>query len=160
MPKQKTHKPTRPHGSWHDKFLEELKQRGIVRDACAAAHVDHSTAYDARNRAINSRAPGAASNDDFASRWDDALDAAIDRLEGEAWRRGVDGLPEPVFYRGEKIGAVKRYSDGLLTLLLKAHRPKKFRDVVEYTHELSPETHALLEKYYTARGIQPPRPKP
>ncbi len=142
--------------SWHKKFLEVLRERGIVNQACRAAGIAYHTAYDARDRAIERRSPDATHFDDFASHWDDALQEAIDTAEGEAWRRGIEGVPEPVYYRGRKVGAITRYSDGLLTTILKANRPKKYRDIVEYTHELAPETRAMLEKYYAAIGLQPP----
>jgi hypothetical protein len=47
-------------------------------------------------------------------------------LEFEARRRAVDGWLEPVFHKGEVIGHIHRYSDGLLLRLLAAHLPKRF----------------------------------
>ncbi len=76
-------------------------------------------------------------------------------MKAEAMRRGKDGVDEPVIYQGEAMGAwvkdgrivskdtpdatlvpltVKRYSDALLTLLLKAHSPM-FRDITR--HEMT-----------------------
>jgi hypothetical protein len=43
-----------------------------------------------------------------------------DALEREAWRRAVEGFDEPVHYQGEVVGYVKKYSDRMLELLLKA----------------------------------------
>ena len=59
-----------------------------------------------------------------------AKERAIDRLEEEARRRAVDGVPEPVFYKGEAVGAVRKYSDTLLIFLLKGALPNKYRDNV------------------------------
>jgi len=54
------------------------------------------------------------------------MEQGYDMIEEEARRRAVDGVLEPVFYMGEEIGAVRKYSDKLLSQLLKAYKPKKF----------------------------------
>lgn len=64
---------------------------------------------------------------EFAARFSEAMDEAIDSLEAEAWRRGRDGVSRPVFYQGEVCGHIQEYSDRLLVLLLQAHRPERFR---------------------------------
>jgi hypothetical protein len=60
---------------------------------------------------------------------------AADRLREEAWRRAVDGVSEPLVSAGKLVHdddgqpiMVKRYSDSLLQVLMKAHQPlrKKF----------------------------------
>lgn len=62
--------------------------------------------------------------------FDEAVNQAInegyDMLEEEARRRAVDGVVEPVYFKGEVVGGVRKYSDALLQTLLKAYRPKKF----------------------------------
>ena len=68
------------------------------------------------------------SDADFAERWQQAEALAAIALEMEARRRAVDGVEEPVFYQGQKIGVIRRYSDSLLSLLLRGSRPGKFRD--------------------------------
>ncbi len=64
----------------------------------------------------------------FAADWDSAVEEGTDRIEDEALRRAVDGWDEPVYHQGVMCGTVRRYSDGLLTMLLKARRPEKYRD--------------------------------
>lgn len=65
----------------------------------------------------------------YRAAYDRAIQAAADVLEAEAWRRGVDGVEEPVgWYRGEPGGKIRRYSDTLLIFLLKGIRPEKFRE--------------------------------
>ncbi len=39
-------------------------------------------------------------------------------------RRAVDGVDEPVYQGGKKVGSITRYSDTLLIFLLKANRDK------------------------------------
>lgn len=57
-----------------------------------------------------------------------ARDSAADVLEAEAWRRAVKGNKKPVFHNGVVVGYEDVRSDVLLIFLLKAARPKKFRD--------------------------------
>lgn len=52
----------------------------------------------------------------------------IETLETEAYHRAVVGWDEPIYYKGIVIGSIRRKSDRLLELLLRAHRPDKYRD--------------------------------
>lgn len=58
----------------------------------------------------------------------DARDQLADQLEGEAIRRAFKGVKVPVYQGGLLAGHVTQYSDALLTLMLKAMRPEKFRE--------------------------------
>src|SRR5262249_3476080 len=78
----------------------------------------------------------------FAALWDEAEETATDALEAEARRRAIDGVELPVISMGKilkdadgNVVTIRRYSDQLLTLLLKGHRPQRFRDraVIEHT---------------------------
>jgi hypothetical protein len=105
-------------------FLEALAARGNVTAAAEAAGVSRACAYLTRQ------------NDDaFAKAWEEAEEVAADRLEAEAWRRGVEGIEEPVISLGKVVqGAdgepliIRRYSDAVLLALLRAHRPEKYRE--------------------------------
>ena len=59
---------------------------------------------------------------------DEALDIAVDLLEGEARSRAVEGVEQPRFHQGRICGTVRKYSDSLLMFLLRAHRPETFRE--------------------------------
>jgi hypothetical protein len=100
-----------------EQFLKELANRANVSDAARAAGVGRRTAYDWR-----------AADEAFAAAWDEAVEHAVDELEREAWRRAAEGFDEPVYQKGELVGTVRRYSDHLMSVLLKAHRPEKFRE--------------------------------
>jgi len=65
---------------------------------------------------------------DFAKQWDSAIEAAADKLEDEAVRRAVEGVQEPVYYKGEVVGHQNKFSDQLLMFVLKGARPDKFAD--------------------------------
>lgn len=59
---------------------------------------------------------------------DEAIEQGSDILEAEAWRRAVEGVEEPVYQGGKEVGRIQRYSDTLMVLLLKGHKPQKFRE--------------------------------
>jgi hypothetical protein len=106
---------------WKIRFLKALADTGNVRLACLSGGVERSWAYRTRDR-----------DKTFGAAWEQALEDAADRLEAEAYRRAVQGVrrERPIFYQGRQVGAemITEYSDGLLTLLLKAHRPERFKD--------------------------------
>lgn len=64
----------------------------------------------------------------FAKDWADAEQEAADKLEREAWRRAVEGTDKPISFQGVITASYKEYSDKMLEILLKAHRPEKFTD--------------------------------
>ena len=81
---------------------------------------------------------------DFAAAWEEAEERAVDRLEAEAWRRAVDGVPEPLVSSGKVVRdddgqplAIRRYSDTLMLALLKARRPEKFKDRAVVEHDIA-----------------------
>jgi hypothetical protein len=67
----------------------------------------------------------------YAAEFADAHEHACDSLEVEARWRATDGVDEPVFYKGEVCGTVRRYSDTQLIFLLKGAMPEKYKDRVE-----------------------------
>jgi hypothetical protein len=102
-----------------EQFLEHLRKTANVTDAAALITVRRQYVYEVRDR-----------DPAFKAACDEAIEIATDALEQEARRRALDGWEEPVFYRGEEVGRMRAYSDRLLELLLKAHRPDKYKDTV------------------------------
>lgn len=98
-------------------FLQALAVCGSLSDACKAGGIDRSTAFRWRKQ-----------DPEFEAQCAAAIDEATDGLEREAHRRAVLGTDEPLTFQGAIFGYVKRYSDSLLTLLLKANRPEKYRE--------------------------------
>ena len=112
-----------PHTrAWEDKFFDHLRASANVSDSAEKAGIARSAVYQAR-----------ADYPDFADRWDEAVEIATDSLEMEARRRALEGVQEPVYFKGEVVGHVQRYSDSLIQFLLRAHRPRKYRENVELT---------------------------
>ena len=103
-------------------FLEVLATMCNVTHAAWTAGISRSRVYDIRKE-----------DAEFAAAWDNAIEEGADALELEARRRALEGVKEPVFYKGEVCGHVLRYSDTLLMFLLKAHRPEKYRERYEAT---------------------------
>lgn len=107
-------------------FLDELRESANVTVAARAVGFTVGTIYKhKREDAL------------FAERWEEALTEAVDMLEHEAHRRAFKGVDEPVYYKGDEVGYVRKYSDSLTMFLLKAHRPDKYRERSEVKNELS-----------------------
>lgn len=122
-------------------FLMTLRKSGNVSRSCAAAGISRKTAY--RWKANETNDDGTT---EFSMRWEEVVNAYVDDLETEVDRRAFSGDDVPVIYQGEmqydidsKTGertliTLKRYSDALASLRLKALRPDKYRERQEHQH--------------------------
>jgi hypothetical protein len=88
-----------PKRDWSEPFFASYRQSGNVRLACEAAGVTRQAAYARRD-----------TDEEFAGRWAEAAESAVERLEDIAWKRAEAG------------------SDVLVMFLLKGLRPDKYRD--------------------------------
>lgn len=100
-----------------EKFLAVLRETCNVSEAARAIGVSRRAVYDWRE-----------AHADFRADWEDAEQEAADKLEREAWRRAVEGTDKPVTFHGAITATYKEYSDRMLELLLKAHKPEKYRE--------------------------------
>ena len=101
-------------------LLLALEESANVSKACKKAKISRNAAYQWREE-----------DAEFSAAWDAALDRGTDALEDEAVRRAAEGTLKPVFYKGEKCGSIREYSDTLLMFMLKARRPEKFKERTE-----------------------------
>lgn len=101
------------------RFLDTLARTGNLPVAIDAAGVS-------RHRLNVLRKDDA----EFAELWDDAIEAGLERLEGEAMRRALEGIEQSVYYHGKQIDTARRYSDRLLIFLLKTLHPERYGDKV------------------------------
>ena len=108
--------------AWRGAFIERLRATGNVTLAATGAGVTRQHAYRTRNRSTA-----------FRRSWNEALEQAVDLLDGEARRRAT-GMKRDVWYAGEKVGEENVYSDALLMFLLRAHRPQLYRDNIKMKH--------------------------
>ena len=109
-------------------FLVAFSQLGNISKAAKRAKVDRSSHYkwiDPKHQLYN---------DNYQAAFKVAQKIAVEHLEAEARRRAVEGIEEPVFYKGEIVGHKMRYSDTLLMFLLKGNAPEKYKDRVEQQH--------------------------
>ena len=102
------------------KFLEAIAKGFSVSMSCRMAHFSKS--------GIQKHVKKSAA---FKKAWDEAYETGADVLEDEAWRRAVEGWDEPKWYQDKEVGAVRKFSDRLLEMLLKARRPDKYRERID-----------------------------
>jgi hypothetical protein len=100
---------------WKPAFLAELRRGATVSEACQASGIGRTTAYEARGR-----------DPEFAARWDEAEEDAVDRVEAILLDRIVHGTEREVFYQGKQCGVIHEFSDGLLLAFLRARRPERW----------------------------------
>ena len=93
-----------------ERFLEALADTGSVINAVAVAGTSRTRVYELRKL-----------DPEFAAAWAQAEDIAADRLEDEARRRALEGVPELLVSAGKLVRdddgkpiTVRRYSDNLL----------------------------------------------
>jgi len=120
------------------RFLTAFAITGIIQPACEASGVHRQTVRAWRD-----------TDELFSRLFDAAQDDAADRLEAEARRRAYEGVEEPVIYQGmvswvedaetgeKRVLTVNKRSDALLTTLLTAAKPEKYRTNVKSTVDLN-----------------------
>src|SRR5687768_6811869 len=100
------------------KFLQKLyASAGNVSKAAKAIKIARNTAYEHKK-----------SDNDFSAAWDNVIESVADAMEEELHRRAVKGVQEPVFYKGQMVAKIRKYSDRLLEFALKGKRPEIYRD--------------------------------
>ena len=115
-------------------FLETLAETACVEQACRRVGMTRQSAYRLRR---DPRARG------FRDGWDNALDHGLHQLEEAAMSRALHGVPQPVFYKGEKIGERREYDERLTMFLLRNRRPQRYGKWIErmLAPDLDPEAH-------------------
>ena len=105
-----------------EKFIKALAVTGNVTEACEIANVRREIMYRGRK-----------TDPEFSALWEIALDTSTDLLEGEARRRAMGfkttetkTITDDKGNVIEHITEKKKYSDGLLSNLLRAKRPQEF----------------------------------
>ena len=114
-------------------FLRALTDSGLVTIAAKIAGITRARVYQVRKEDTN-----------FAAAWGEAEEQAANALEAGAWRRAVEGVPEPLVSSGKVVRdddgqplAIRRYSDTLMLALLKARRPERFKDRAVVEHDIA-----------------------
>ena len=120
-------------------FLDALAETANAREATRVVGIAARTPHHWRKLSRENEGDPAwlvtwSGDDDpkpFHLAWQEAMDTAIDAVEFDVRRRAVEGVEEPLVFRGRKTGeTVRRRSDLLSMFFLKRHRPE-FRDNVK-----------------------------
>jgi hypothetical protein len=85
------------------RFLDCLAEKGNVRVACGRVGLSQQAAYVVRRR-----------DAEFARGWAAALALARENSVQVLAERAIDGVEEPVWYRGEFVGTRRKYDARLL----------------------------------------------
>ncbi len=95
-------------------FIEALAESGCVASAAKAVGMSRESVYRLRAR------PDAAG---FRQAWEAALDYAYHRLGEAALDRALNGVPVPIYYKGEQVGERRHYDERLTQFLLRVRDP-------------------------------------
>lgn len=106
-------------------FLVAFAELGNITAAARSVGIDRRSHYD-----------WLRSDPAYPDLFAEAEEQAIESLEQEARRRAVHGTEEPVFWKGEQVGGVRKYSDTLLIFLLKGARPERYRERFDVRQQL------------------------
>lgn len=124
-------------------FIEEFSKHGVVAKACRVVGISRS-----RYRKWTQE------DETFAILHKDAYEDAVDEGEYELRRRAIEGHNEPIFYQGNPVWerdpntgevklddagqpvqlTVRKVSDKLLELYVKANRKAKYGDKTTHEH--------------------------
>jgi hypothetical protein len=126
---------------WKPRFLKCLRRTGNASASAEYAAIYPGTAHRHRQR-----------DPKFAAQWKEALAEAIDKMELVARSRAMNGVDEPVYMRDRDgkpilVGHVKKYSDYLLGLLLKAYLPGKYGNKVQAQIAVSARPQSKADKF-------------
>ena len=99
------------------RFLSLLSECGNVSRAARLAKLNRTALYDFYEK-----------DPEFAGLWDKCAKLGAYALKDEARRRATEGILNPIFYKGQKCGVKREFSDTLLICLLKAAFPDEFAE--------------------------------
>lgn len=133
----KNDNPTRGENIWRAGFIRVLSKYGNVTKAAEAVGKNRAYVYHVRT-----------ADKAFADQWDAALLDAADNIEFEALRRAKRGTLKPIYYKGQRVGYDREYSDTLMGMMLKGHKPDKYGD--KLTLKIGPEDISILKRQETS----------
>lgn len=104
-------------------FLLQYEQTVMVSSACKKAKIPLRTLYNWME-----------TDEFFKTQFEVSKKRTIDRLEEEAQRRAFQGVKEPVYQGGKKVGYIQKYSDTLLQFLIKHNKKEVYTETVRQEH--------------------------
>lgn len=103
-----------------EKFLLMYSQNGNISRSAQIVGIDRTSHYRWMKDDPN-----------YYEAFTEAQGQFADNLEAEAIRRAYEGVEQPIYYQGEEVGQVRKYSDTLLIFLLKGSKPEKYKERIE-----------------------------
>ena len=130
------------------RFLSHLASSGKVGESANFAGIHRRTAGKWKVK-----------DPDFNKGWIEASLIASTILEDEMFRRGHDGVLEPVYYLGRVVGHVQKYSDKLLIELARANNKEKFgiQQTVNIGDIGGEPLSKILDKMWSRSGREKPK---
>lgn len=133
-------------------FLIAFRLHGTMGKACQEAHTTREKVKEWMQE-----------DAEFAKGYEDALESFVDCAEEELFKRGVQGVKEPVFYKGVRVDYIVKKSDTCLIFYLKGRRNAVFGDKTALTGaDGGPLQMQLVERLQAGRRrVQelPPEPQ-
>jgi hypothetical protein len=117
------------------KFIDALRKTKEIAKACEAVGISRYAALRHRRN-----------DEEFARQWEEVFETAVDQLEQSALDRAINGWDEPVFYCGEVVGYVRKFSTALTIFMLKSWR----RDRYLFEQQVVQDADAVAEKLRVA----------
>ena len=138
--------PVRPrHDGWTAErqiaFVEKLADTNSITAACKHVGMSRESVRKLRRR------PGGRA---FRDACEAALDCAYAEVEESAMERSKNGVPRPIFYKGEQVGEWRHYDERLTMFLLRFRR----------RHRFGPEADSLPRTPEDIPGLEPEEPIP
>ncbi|WP_108810991.1 hypothetical protein [Sphingorhabdus sp. Alg231-15] len=90
-------------------FLEALAASGSVTAAAATVYMSRDSAYKLRARLAGTP---------FDLAWEAALENAIRQVTHEAIDRAINGVAQPIFWKGEQIGEKRIFNENLTKFIM------------------------------------------
>jgi hypothetical protein len=107
------HEPRARHNGWNrDKmarFIEFLAETGSVSQAADMVGMSRQAAYMLRSRMIGQP---------FDVAWEGALEFGIQQLAHQLLDRSLNGVPMPVFYKGEIVGERRVFNERVSLMII------------------------------------------
>ncbi|MEA3081717.1 MAG: hypothetical protein QOD54_1385 [Sphingomonadales bacterium] len=98
-------------------FLKALAACGCIAHAARAVGMSRQSFYDLHDR------PDASA---FRRAVEAALDCSANRIDEGAFSRSINGVPRPIFYKGEQVGEYRHFDERLTMFLLRYRRPHRY----------------------------------
>ncbi len=113
----KTHKPRPSAQAKQRALIKHLRTHGSISAACEAVGCHRRTHYRWME-----------SYESYRLDVEDALADFVDTLEQEIDRRAFHGVEEPVFFKDQQVGTIRKFSDQLAMFRLRALAPDRYCD--------------------------------